>query len=153
MAEAATILLEQVRTQIAGQESLLNGIRTRATTVVSVAGVVAGLFAPRFLTHSHGVGFAALGAFLVCGYLALATLLPLRVAFSVPLDQTDLDWVSANGDNPAAGSMFAVQTAKTLTTAYEHNRDALRSLGALYSWELGAFGLHLVLWAIAAAVS
>jgi hypothetical protein len=154
MAESASaILLEQVRAQVAGQEDSLNSVRTRATTLVSVAGVVGGLFAPRFLTASHGIGYAAIAAFLGCGLLASVILFPRTVAFSIPFGQADLDWVQANGDRPEAGPAIALEAVKTLMTAYDHNKTSLARVGQIYAWQLALFGAQLLLWAIAAAVS
>jgi len=123
--EAAEVLLDQMRVQVASQASGLDTLRTRATAVVSVAGLVAGLFAPHYLTDSYGVGIAALAAFTTCAILATIVLFPQRVGFSVPLGQADLEWVRTNGSNPDAGSMLALQTASTLIVAYDSNRDAL----------------------------
>ena len=141
MASPAELLLGEMRTKLDGQLSTLESARTRAAVVLSVSGVIAGLFA-QHLTHPVGYwGLAALASFVVGGIPAVWILGPHKMTLSpeasdwIRFATQNNTWVrgqlSQEAPHPEAtgelgAAELAVQMLPSMNKWYEDNDPILR---------------------------
>jgi hypothetical protein len=152
LAAAAELLWEQAKAQLAGQKAEVDALRTRAVALLSVASLVAGLFASR-LPHSHAAtrtvvaSIAALALFGVSVVLALLIAAPKRRwVFTFTLDE-----LVGRVDQ---GIARPVDVTSNLTSwAEDARRLNARKLRIMYGF-FGAvcllIGLQVIAWAVAA---
>lgn len=148
--EAAALLWEQARQQLAQQNSDLDLLRTRATAILSVAALVAGLFGTRIPAHPgiRSVSFVivALSLFAVSALLAVAVAAPRRNwEFTFNLDPL----LQRVDDHEAAPVDVTRNLAAWSEIARRKNSQKLEQLYMLFRLVCVLVGLQVISWAIA----
>jgi hypothetical protein len=112
----AELLVAEMRSRLDGQVATLESARTRAAVVLSVSGVIAGLFAQHLSHHIGNWGLAALATFVVGGIPAVWILGPHKLTVSPQGDDwirfatQDMEWSKENPAH-ASGDLGAAELA------------------------------------------
>jgi len=96
-------LLAEAHRQLDGQLTELDGLRTRAVSVLGAAGVIAGLFVGRLGSSIDGFAWAALGLLLSTVAAAVWVILPQQLASAQDL-RSALAWYERYRDRPEAAT-------------------------------------------------
>ncbi|MBF6556315.1 MAG: hypothetical protein IVW52_09110 [Acidimicrobiales bacterium] len=150
------VLLEQARIQVAQQEASLDLIRTRATAVLSIAGVVAALFAPHYLRRGDVWAYWAVGALVLTMFPAVWIHLPTDWAIGVQLDRYP-KWIEDvrtwrrehAPESPDLTNQLTEEFASVLVGAYVSNGNKYPRLARAYVVEFGLLIVQALLWVVA----
>lgn len=153
-ADAAVLVWDQAKQQLAAQSASLDLLRTRTTAMLSVATLVAGLFATRLpsdKTHLQGrvLGFviAALALFGLSAVLAILAVAP-RDGWVFAFDLDDLLASIREGDTVPVD--VTANLARAATAAYKANTVKLHGLYRLFGAVCFLVALQVIAWGIAA---
>ena len=150
------VLLEQARLQLNQQEQSLDLLRTRATAIISIGGIVAALFAPHFLPHAGNLTLGALGSLFAVVFLGIFILWPKEWNMGVPLFEYQ-DWIDNHRQwrrqyAPDASDLaqpLTEEIAATLVIAYARNRGKYKWLTRAYSAQVLMLLVEIALWVVA----
>jgi hypothetical protein len=166
MSSPAELLLSEMRTKLDGQLATLESARTRVAVLLSVSGVIAGLFAQNLKGHIGGWGVAALVAFVVGGIPAIWILGPHKMTLSPKADgwidyaQQQFDFVKGqmseeHPDPTATGDIGAAELANVMLPSmqiwYSSNAPILRWVNRGMAISAAAVVVQMICWGVAAA--
>jgi hypothetical protein len=150
-ADAAALIWDQAKQQLAQQNADLDLLRTRAVAMLSVAALVAGLFGTRLphgYTHGGTLAFviAALALFATSVVLAVIVAAPRRKwEFTFKLDPL-LQRVDAGDAVPAD---ITRNLAAWAEVARSNNARQMSSLYSVFRLVCLLVGLQVIAWALA----
>lgn len=132
MTSPGELLLAEMRTKLDGQLATLESVRTRAAVVLSVSGVIAGLFAGHLKQPIGNWGIAALAAFVIGNLPAIWILWPHKMTLSPKAD----DWIRFATENDAwvRGQLTQPEPTPTATADFGAAELALRMLPDMNDW-------------------
>jgi len=150
-ADAAALIWEQARQQLAQQNTDLDLLRTRAVALLSVAALVAALFGTR-LPHGHLHGRTL--SFLVAALILFAASVVLAVLVAAPRRNWeftfDLGDLLQRVDGGEAAPVDVTRSfASWSENAWMNNAEQMKSLYTMFSVVCALVGLQVVAWAIA----
>lgn len=149
--ETGELIWEEAKRLLARQEAALDALHTKAFALLSVSGIVAGLFAGQVLTGPMGTGRAvavgvALTAFVISAALVLYIQWPRRFDFSHDLD----DWIKElEAGQPAPMEEATYNLSRDLNRYRKTNQVKIDGLHAWFSWTSVALAVQILAWGMA----
>lgn len=153
-ADASALLWDQVKQQLSDQRAELDLLRTRATAMLSVATLVAGLFALRLPSaHAPLRGRPLISVIAALALFGLSAVLAILVA--APRD----DWVFAFDlgslqqdvkEADAAPVDVTYNLTRAATEAYDSNAHKLHRLYRIFGALCLLVALQVIAWAVGA---
>jgi len=166
MGSPAELLLSEMRTKLDGQLATLESARTRVAVLLSVSGVIAGLFAQNLKGHIGVWGIAALVAFVIGGIPAIWILGPHKMTLSPQADgwieyaKKQFDFVKGqlgqeHPDPSATGDLGAAELANVMLPSmqdwYSENNPILKWVHLGLAVSAAAVVAQMICWGVAAA--
>lgn len=152
--DTGELIWEEAKRLLARQEASLDALHTKAFGLLSVSGIVAGLFAGQVLTGSMSTGRTiatgfALLAFAVGAGFVLYIQWPRKFDFSHDLDQ----WVKElETGSPAPSSEATYNLSRDLNDYRKKNQPKITELFDVLSWTCIALAVQVLAWGIATAL-
>lgn len=148
---ALAMLWDEARRQLVRQEAALDTLRTQAVAVLSVAAIVAGLFASHVTTTNEPFGvdlavIAALVLFAATAGLAIAIVWPRTWTFAHALDDV-IDKVERQV--PVGADDLSYTWAKDFEKWRGTNQAAFDRLMCWFSWSCALSALQVIAWGLA----
>ncbi|MDP9397532.1 MAG: hypothetical protein M3P96_06765 [Actinomycetota bacterium] len=145
------LVLEEARRLLARQEANLDGLRTRAAAMLSVAALAGGLFGGRSTGDRSALAtggvVVALVLFVVTAALLLWVQRPREFTFSHDLS----DWINdLREGRPVDATEFAYNISRDLNDYRQQNKTKIDHLACCYLWICGLVALQVVAWALSA---
>lgn len=150
--EAGKLLCDEAQRMLVRQEAVLDTLRTQAVALLSVASLVAGLFASRLIPGSHSLrvvvaSWIAVALFGGTAVLTIVILLPRGWDFSHDLKKP-LDQVSRR--NVLTPLNVTITWAEMYEKMRHKNQKPLDDLMCGFWWACVLAGAQVVAWAVAA---
>lgn len=152
--DTGELIWEEAKRLLARQEASLDALHTKALGLLSVSGIVAGLFAGQVLSGSVGAAggaavAVAISAFVVGAAGVLFIQWPRDFEFSHDLDQ----WVKEleTGD-PAPLIEATYNLSRDLNDYRKRNQNKITKLYSVLTWSVAALAVQVGAWALAAAL-
>ncbi|HSS10021.1 MAG TPA: hypothetical protein VLL25_09060 [Acidimicrobiales bacterium] len=147
-------LLDEARRSLARQENTLDVLRTKSVGVLATGGIVAGLAAPKVVSHTAATvpAYVALAAFVASALVGIYVLKPHGFEFSENL-ASYAGWIRQHDAEPGADRAFILGLAENLEANRRDNRDKLGWLTRLFAWQCGLLAAQVICWAIAYALA
>ncbi len=152
--ETGELIWEEAKRLLARQEASLDALHTKAFGLLSVSGIIAGLFAGQVLTGPVGLWRAlavgvALVAFAAGGAFVLYIQWPRQFDFSHDLDV----WIKQlEAGQPASLDEATSNLSRDLNSFRKKNRDKITDLYGWLSWTCVAFAVQIFAWSVATAL-
>ncbi len=152
--ETGELIWEEAKRLLARQEAGLDALHTKAFGLLSVSGIIAGLFAGQVLTGPMGTGRTvavgvALVSFAISAALVLYIQWPRKFDFSHDLD----DWIKElEAGQPASMEEATYNLSRDLNSYRKRNQAKINDLYAWFSWTCVALAVQTLAWGIATAL-
>ncbi len=152
--ETGELIWEEAKRLLARQEASLDALHTKAFGLLSVSGIIAGLFAGQVLTGPMGLGRAiavgtALVSFAAGAALVLYIQWPRKFDFSHDLD----DWIKElEAGQPAPLNEATYNLSRDLNSFRKKNQGKITDLYGWLSWTCVALAVQILAWGVAAAL-
>jgi hypothetical protein len=150
--DAAALLWEQAKAQLADQKADVDALRTRAVALLSVASLVAGLFGAQ-LPHNHTAARTVIASIAALALFGVTVVLVLLIAapkqnWLFPFKLGEL--LKKVDEGEASPGDVTRNLAAWAEISRTKNRGKLNAMYALFGVTCLLVGLQVVAWAIAA---
>ena len=143
--EAARVVLDQARLQLADQLVRFDNFRSKSFTALAVSGTVAAFFSGRIATAPHGLKVAGIVAFATTAVLAIAIVWPAHLLHGAKLNELDT-WLRQYGDDEDAARSLTDSMAHAVIDSLRKNECRTSVTAGLFAAQCMTLGAQFALW-------